>query len=128
MVVRLVVLVSVAALGLVLAACAETTGAMASMAAAQAAEIAATQAEMATTQAIEQLQTASSRMSREVESGQAFQLPNLPPIHKGTVVISYPNFTMIQVKGHRYIIMRPQYDWQSTNAPVPMNLMDPEEP
>jgi len=128
MVVRLVVLVSVAALALALAACAETGGALATIAAEQAAEIAATQAEMATTQAIDQLQTATSRMSREIQSGQAFQLPNLPPVHKGTVVISYPNFTMIQVKGHRYIIMRPSYDWQTTNAPVPMNLMNPEDP
>ena len=128
MVVRLVVLVSVVALGLALAACAETGGALASMAAAQAAEIAATQAEMATTEAIQQLQTASSRMSREAQSGQAFQLPPLPPIHKGTVVISYPNCTIIQFKGHRYIFLRPSYDWQNTNAVIPSNLLDPEDP
>ena len=128
MLIRLVLLVSVAALGLALAACAEMAEGMAASAAAQAAQIAATQAEIATTQAIDQLQAASTQMSREIQSGQAFNLPNLPPIHKGTMVLVLPTAIVIQKDGHRYIFPRSQLDVQNAGNVMPNDLLNPEEP
>ena len=129
MLIRLVVLVSVAALGLALAACAEMAEGMAASAAAQAAQIAATQAEIATTQAINQLQVASSQMSERVRAGQSpIPLPNLPPVHKGTMVLVLPNAIVIQKDGRRYIFPRSQLDYQNAGNAMPRDLLNPEEP
>jgi shikimate kinase len=106
----LVVLV-VAALALVLAACAETGSAMASAAAAQAAEIAATQAEIATTQAIDQLEAASTQSSsiQLQAQGKILPLPNV--VNQGTVIIDTPQAIVLQKNGKRYIVLKPQYEW-----------------
>jgi hypothetical protein len=129
MLIRLVVLVSVAALSLALAACAEMAESMAASAAAQAAQIAATQAEMATTQAINQLQVASSQMSQRIQSGQSpIEIPNLPPIHKGTIVLVLPNAIVIQKDGQRYIFTRSQEDYQNAGNLMPSDLQRPEDP
>jgi hypothetical protein len=129
MLIRLVVLVSVAALGLALAACAEMAEGMAASAAAQAAQIAATQAEMATTQAINQLEVASSQMSRRIQSGQPLiALPNLPPIHKGTMILVLPDAIVIQKDNHRYIFPRTPQDYQNSGNVLPSNLQNPEDP
>jgi hypothetical protein len=129
MLIRSVVLVSVVALALALAACAEMAESMAASAAASAAEIAATQAEMATTQAIDQLQVAASQMSQRAQAGQnPFALPNLPPIHKGTMVLVLPNAIVIQKDGHRWIFPRSQLDYQNAGNVLPNDLQNPEEP
>ena len=126
MLIRLVVMVSVAAAGLALAACAETGSALATYAAEQAAQIAATEAVAATTQEIEQLQAATSRMSQQVKAG-TFQLPFLPPVHKGTMVLVLPNAIIIQKNGHRYVFPRSQLDVESTGDVMPLDLRDPEQ-
>ena len=108
MLLRMLVVVSVLALALVLAACAETGGALASAAAAQAAEIAATQAEIATTQAIDQLEAAATRTSAQMQATGKI-LPTV--VHKGTYVIDTPQAIILQKNGHRYIMIKPQYEW-----------------
>jgi hypothetical protein len=108
MLVRLIVMVSVTAAALSLAACAEMGEAMAASAAQQAAEIAATQAEIATTQALTQLQAATSQMATQAANGH-LSLPSLPKAHKGTLIIFLPNAMIIQKNGHRYVFPRENY-------------------
>ncbi len=112
MLLRMFVVVFVAALALVLAACAETGGAVASALAAQAAEqaaaIAATQAEMATTQAIDQLEAAATQTSAQLQATGKI-LPST--VNKGTFVIDTPQAIIFQKDGKRYIMMKPQYEW-----------------
>jgi type II secretory pathway pseudopilin PulG len=109
MLVRVIVMVSVSALALALAACAAVGESMAASAAEQAALIAATQVSMATTQAIDELETASTQMSTQVQAGQSPALPKLPPVGKGTVVIFTPKFIIIQKDGQRFVIPRDPY-------------------
>ena len=116
MLLRVVVLVSVSALALALAACEAVGGAMATSVAEQAAMIAATQVSMATTQAIDQLETASTQMSTQAQAGQAPVFPKLPPVGKGTMVIFTPKFIIIQKDGRRFIIPRDQYDNDSDQS------------
>ncbi len=105
MLIRCIVMVSLAAMGLSLAACAEMGEAMAASAAEQAAAIAATQAATATTQAVTQLETAATQMS-EASAAQPVNLPNLPPVGKGNLIIYTPKFVIIQSNGRRYIFMK----------------------
>jgi hypothetical protein len=110
MVWRLFVLIAASAAALALAACAETGGAMAASAAEQAAVIAATQATIATTQAIDQLETASTRMSIRGPQPYAVRgLPKLPPVRKGRLVIFTPDFIIVQRHGKRIIVRRENY-------------------
>ena len=108
MLVRLIVMVSVTAAALSLAACAEMGEAMAASAAQQAAEIAATQAEIATTQALTQLQAATSQMATQAANGR-LSLPSLPKAHKGTFIIYLPHAMIIQKNGRRYVFARDDY-------------------
>jgi len=110
MLIRLVVMLSVAAVGLALAACAETAELMAANAAEQAAMIAATQATIATTQAIQQLEASSTQMSShgQVSSGHGVNLP-LPPVNKGTFILFTPQYMIIQKDGKRLIVQRENY-------------------
>jgi hypothetical protein len=108
---RLVVMLSVAALALALAACAETGGAIAASMAEQAAMIAATRATIATTEAIGELETASTQMS--AQGGQANQLrglPKLPPVGKGKMIIFTPDLMILQNNGVRLIVPRENYE------------------
>lgn len=106
MLVRCVVMVSLAVIGLSLAACAEMGEAMVASAAEQAAAIAATQAAIATTQTVGQLETAATQMSDEATSAQPVSLPNLPPVGKGNLIIASPNFIIVQTGGKRYIFYK----------------------
>jgi hypothetical protein len=111
---RVMVMVSIAALALSLAACAETGTALAAAAAEQAAMIAATQATIATTQAIDQLEAASTQMSTQgqIQAGKSLgmsNMPHLPPVGKGTMIIFTPTMMIIQKDGKRLVIPRQQY-------------------
>jgi hypothetical protein len=110
MLIRLVVMLSVVAAGLALAACAETAELMAAHAAEEAAVIAATQATIATTQAIKQLEASSTQMSGngQVVSGHGMNLP-LPPVNKGTFILFTPQYMIIQKDGKRLIVPRENY-------------------
>jgi hypothetical protein len=104
---RLVVMVSVAATALALAACAEQGEAMAAGMAAQAAEIAATQATIATTQAIHDLAASTTRMASGARVGGPRGLPfPLPPVRKGTIMIFTPELIILQKNGKRLIVHR----------------------
>jgi hypothetical protein len=107
----MVVMLSIAAMGLALAACAETGGALATAAAADAAAIAATQAAIATTQAIADLESASTQMSSGQANANVSSLPQLPPVGKGTLIVDTPTALIIQHDGQRYIfVKRPPED------------------
>jgi hypothetical protein len=105
---RWAVMLSLAVLGLSLAACAEMGEAMAASVAEQAAEVAATQVAIATTQTVDKLEAAASQMSDQVENGtmQPVNLPSLPPVGKGTLIIYSPKVVIIQTNGKRYILLR----------------------
>jgi nitrous oxide reductase len=110
MLLRTVVMLSIAAMGLALAACAETGGALATAATADAAAVAATQAAIATTQAIADLEAASTQMSSSGHAGAttaASLLPTLPSVRKGTLIVNMPNAVIIQKNGKRYIFLKP---------------------
>jgi poly(3-hydroxybutyrate) depolymerase len=109
---RMLLILSVAALGLVLAACAETGSAMASAMATEAAEVAATQAAIATTQAIDQLEAAATQSSVVQLQATGKIVPMLPSSGgQGNLIIDTPQMTIIQQNGKRYIIVKPQYQW-----------------
>jgi hypothetical protein len=109
MLLRMAVMLSIAAMGLALAACAETSGALATAATADAAAIAATQAAIATTQAIADLEAATTQMSsgRGNATTTASWLPKLPSVGKGTLIINTPTAVIIQKNGKRYIFLKP---------------------
>ncbi len=65
---------------------------------------------MATTQAIDELETASTQMSTEIQTGQSPVFSKLPAVGKGTMVIFTPKFIIIQKDGRRFIIPRDQYE------------------
>lgn len=111
----MVLILSVAALGLVLAACAQAGGAMASAEAAEAASIAATQAAIATTQAIDQLEAATTQESSVQLQPQGKVV--LPPIGKGNYVIDTPQMTIVQQNGKRYVYLKPQWQWDPAWQP-----------
>jgi hypothetical protein len=98
-------MLSLAVIGLSLAACAEAGEAMAASLAEQAAEIAATQAVTATTQAVAQLQSAATQMSA-ASTAQPVNLPNLPPVGKGNLIIASPNYIIVQTGGKRFIFVK----------------------
>ncbi|MGD0771138.1 MAG: hypothetical protein ABSB42_23375 [Tepidisphaeraceae bacterium] len=112
MLLRMMAMLSIAAMGLALAACAETGGALATAVAVDAASIAATQAIIATTQAIEALDAASTRMSSSQANANAVanSLPHLPRVGKGTLIINTPTALIVQKNGKRYIFLKPPPD------------------
>ncbi|MGD0389469.1 MAG: hypothetical protein ABSC42_10995 [Tepidisphaeraceae bacterium] len=110
MLVRMLVMLSIAAMGLALAACAVTGGALATAAATDAASIAATQAAIAATQAIEALESASTQMSSAQANANAGSLPQLPSVGKGTLIVDTPTALIIQKDGKRYIFIKPPPD------------------
>jgi hypothetical protein len=104
---RLVVLVSVMATALALAACAEQGEAMAAGMAAEAAEIAATQAAIATTEAIKTVAESTTRVSTAQRvGGPKGLLQSLPPVHKGTMIIFTPDLMILQKNGKRLVVHR----------------------
>jgi hypothetical protein len=109
----MLLILSFAALSLVLAACAETSGAMASAAVTEAAEVAATQAAIATTEAIGQLEAAATQSSAQLQATGKI-VPILPPVSKGPLIVSTPQLMIIQNNGKRLIIVKPQYEWDPT--------------
>jgi guanyl-specific ribonuclease Sa len=110
MLLRTVMMLAIAVVGLALAACAETGGALATEATADAASIAATQAAIATTQAIEAIESASNQMSSAQANANAGSLPQLPPVGKGTLIVDTPTALIVQKNGQRYIFLKPPPD------------------
>lgn len=108
---RVMVLLTLSAVALALAACAETGSALAASVAEEAATIAATRAAMATTQAIDDLETASTQTSAPtLVGGQVRNIPHLPAVNKGSIVIVTHDLIIIQKDGKRIVVPRQRYD------------------